>query len=97
MGLMKNASRRMKGLAILIAGVAVLCAGAVKWKQYTRLRERIAGYAREEKVLLDAYRERSRIRHRCGNELAMLEAYRAVAAERRRQIEECERAIWRLW
>jgi hypothetical protein len=81
----------------LIAGMAIVCAGAVKWKRYAELRERIAKYSREEKLLRDEYQQRSRLRETCGLARRTTEAYLEVANERRREIESCEQALKRIW
>jgi hypothetical protein len=94
---MKYARWRLRGPLILIAVVALSCGGAMKWRRYAQLREQIAIASREEKRLMDAYREGLRIRYACGNEHRMQEALLGVAAERRRRIQECERAIRRIW
>ena len=65
---MRIARWRVRGLLILAAGLAVLCAGAVKWRRYADLRRQIANYSGEEKRLVDAYHELSQIRSPCGNE-----------------------------
>ena len=62
----------------------------MKWKRCATLRERIATYSRDEKLLLDEYHLISRIRNPCGNARRMAAAYLSVAAERRREIERCE-------
>ena len=94
---MRYARRRLRAPLILIAGLALLCAGAVKWRRYGEIRRRIASYAGEEKRIMDAYYEHSRIRSRCGNERIYIQALLSVATERRRLIEECEREIRRIW
>jgi hypothetical protein len=94
---MRFARWRVRGLLILVAGLAVLCAGAVKWRRYAELRRQIANYSGEEKRLMDAYHELSQIRFPCGNVRRRGAAYLAVAAERRRLREECEREIGRIW
>ncbi len=94
---MRRARWRLSGLLILIAGLALLSAGAIKWRRYTQLREQIAIYSRDEKSLMDAYHEGSQLTSMCGNQRRMLAAYLAVAAERRRCIEDCKRAIKRIW
>src|SRR5437588_915258 len=80
---------RLRMLLILIAGLAVLCAGAVKWRRYVVLSERIATYASLEKRLMDEARMPD-----C---LGRSRACRAVAEEQRRLIEDCEREIRRIW
>jgi hypothetical protein len=94
---MRYAHRRLRGLLILVAGLAVLCAGATKWRRYAELRGRIANYSGEEKRLMDEYQESSRILFPCGNARRYSAALLAVAAERRRLREECEREIGRIW
>ncbi len=88
---------RLNSMLVLVLGIAVVCAGAVKWKRCATLRERIATYSRDEKLLLDEYHLISRIRNPCGNARRMAAAYLSVAAERRREIERCEREIARIW
>jgi hypothetical protein len=95
---MKFARWRLRAVLIVIASLAVFCAGAVKWRRYVLLRDRIASYSRQEQALLDEYQLMSRLpRSTCGNARLQAEAFRAVATKRRRQIEECEREIWRIW
>ena len=94
---MVHARAGLRVLLILVAGFAVLCAGAMKWRRYADLRERIANYSREETLVLAEYHRAWRIRNPCGNQRRMIAAYLAVAAERRRQIEDCEREISRIW
>jgi hypothetical protein len=48
---------RLRSLLLLIAGLAVLCAGAMKWRRYAELQKQIATYAREEKLLMAEYEE----------------------------------------
>jgi hypothetical protein len=69
----------------------------MKWRRYAGLRARIARYAQEESRLRAEYQSVMQIRHDCGNPLREAEALLAVADERRRRIEECEREIWRIW
>jgi hypothetical protein len=94
---MRFALRRLRALLILVACLAALCAGAVKWRRYAELRDRIETYSREERVLLDEYQSISRLPRVCGNQSRLAAAYLGVAAERRRQIEHCEREIRRIW
>jgi hypothetical protein len=94
---MRHSLRRSSTLLILVAGLAVFCAGALKWRRYVGLRERIATYSSLEKRLMDAYREGARIPNGCGIFRTQLGAYRAVAVEQRRLIESCEREIRRIW
>jgi hypothetical protein len=82
---------------MLVAGVAVVCGGAAKWKRYAELRERIAICAREERLLLAEYHRASQLRNPCGNQGRMIAAYVSEAAERRCEIESCEREIRRIW
>ena len=82
---------------MVVAGLAVLCAGTVKWRRYAKLRERIAYYSRFEGRLLAEYEQISRIPGRCGNQRRLAEAYLGVAAEHRRLREDCEREIRRIW
>ena len=88
---------RLRVLLISVAGAAALFAGAVKWRRYAELRDRIANYSREERVLLDEYRSLSRLPPDCGNPRRLAAAYLHVAAERRRLIEHCELEIRRIW
>jgi hypothetical protein len=88
---------RPRSVLILIAGLSVLCASALKWRQYTELRERIAGYSREEKLFLAEYHRTSRLINPCGNERRRAAAFLSLAAERRHEIESCERDIRRIW
>jgi hypothetical protein len=94
---MIHARWRLRSLLILVAGLAVVYAGAAKWKRYAELRERIANDSREERLLLAEYRRASRLRDPCGNQRRMAAAYLSVAAERRREIEGCEREMTRIW
>jgi hypothetical protein len=94
---LRNPRWPIRGLLILVAGLAGLCTGIVKWRRYAELRQRIANYSGHEKRLMGAYQELSRIRSPCGNIRVQCKAYRAVAAERRRLREVCEREIWRIW
>jgi len=82
---------------MLVAGLAAVCAGTAKWKRYAELRERIANYSREERLFLAEYHSASRVRNPCGNQRRVAAAYLAVAAERRREIECCEREISGIW
>ena len=82
---------------MLIAGLAVLFAGATKWRQYAELRERIAVYSRDEGRLLAEYHQTSQIRQPCGNQRRRATAILSVAAELRHEIERCEREIRRIW
>jgi hypothetical protein len=94
---MRFARWRLRAVLVVIASLAVLCAGAVKWRRYAELRDRIAKYWHQEKVLLEEYQSFLRLVYPCGNERRHAEACRNVAAECRRQIEDCEREIWRIW
>jgi hypothetical protein len=94
---MRYARWRLKSLLILVAALALVCAGAVKWKRYIELRERIANCSRQEKLLLAEYQQAVRPRYHCGNERLMAEAYLRVALERRSEIERCRREIMRIW
>jgi hypothetical protein len=94
---MRLSLRRSRRLLILVAGLALLCAGAVKWRRYVGLRERIATYSSLEKRLMDANYEGARIPVGCANYRKQLSAYLAVAKEQRRLIESCEREIRRIW
>jgi hypothetical protein len=94
---MRYARWRLKSLLILIAALAMICAGAAKWKRYMELRERIATCLRVEKLLLAEYDQISRLRNPCGNERRMATAYLAVAVERRQEIERCRREISGIW
>jgi hypothetical protein len=94
---MRLSLRRLSRLLILVAGLAVLCAGAVKWRRYVGLRERIATYSSLEKRLMDAYHAEARIPNRCGTSREQLNAYLGVAVKQRRLIESCEREIRRIW
>jgi hypothetical protein len=88
---------RLRSVLMLVAGVAVVWAGAAKWKRYAELRERIANYSRDERLLLSEYQKASRLRNPCGNQRRMAAAYLSVAAQRRREIERCEREIRGIW
>jgi hypothetical protein len=81
----------------LIAGIALVCAGAAKWKRNVELRERIARFSREERVLRAEYLTTLRIRNPCGSQRAMAEALLRVADQRRHEIECCEREIRRIY
>jgi hypothetical protein len=81
----------------LIAALTVLCTGAIKGWRYAELQKRIAIYTREENSLLVEYRRGLRIPSNCGNYRREYEACLAVAAERRRLIEECERELRHIW
>ena len=94
---MRFARWRLRALLIVVAGFAVLCAGAVKWKRYAELRQRIAMYAREERLLLNEYQSLSRVPQPCGNARQHAKACLAVATERRRLIGDCERELRRIW
>ena len=94
---MTSARWRLRSVLILIAGLSVLCASASKWRQYAELRKRIAGYSREEKLLLAEYQQSSRLIKPCGNERRRAAAFLSLAAERRHEIESCEREIRRIW
>ncbi len=94
---MKFARWRLRAVLIVVASLAVLCAGAMKWRRYAVLRDRIARYSKEENRLRQEYQLLVGPLGTCGNPLRQAEAYLAVAEERRRQIEECEREIWRIW
>jgi hypothetical protein len=87
----------LRGLLIVVAGLALACAGANKWQRYTRLKAQMAVYEGEEKRFMDAYHETLRIPRPCGNELRTRAAYRAIAAERHRLREDCERELARIW
>ena len=88
---------RFRSLLVTVAIVAVSLAGAVKWRRYAELRGRIATYSREEGIILTEYQQHLKIRRPCGNEIRFRAALLSVAAERRHLIEECERAIRRIW
>jgi hypothetical protein len=88
---------RLKSLLILVVGLAIVCTGAVKWKRYSELRERIAKYSREEGLLRAEFHRVSQLRSPCGNQRRIAAAHLAVAEERRRQIESCERDLRRIW
>src|SRR5262249_1787095 len=88
---MGDVGSREKTLFVLIAGLAALCAGAVKWRRCAELRKQIAIYTREEKLLLADYRAGVQLPSKCGNYQRYNAACLAVAAERRRRIKECER------
>jgi hypothetical protein len=94
---MRFARWRLRAMLILIAGFAVLGAGAVKYKQYALLRDRIANHSREERRLLDEYQSLSLLPRYCGNQSRLAAAYLAVANERRRLIKDCELEIRRIW
>jgi hypothetical protein len=94
---MKYARWRFRWLLVAVAVVAVSLAGAVKWRRYAQLRDRIAVYSREEAMIRAEYQRHLKILRPCGNERQYTAALLGVAAERRRLIEECERAIRRLW
>ena len=94
---MRFARWRLRAVLIVVAGLGVLCAGAVKWRRYAVLCDRIAKYSNEENRLRSEYQLSVGLSRACGNPLRQAEAYLAVAEERRRQIEECEREIWRIW
>jgi hypothetical protein len=94
---MRSARWRLRSLFVTVAVIAVSLAGAVKWRRYSELRDRIATYAREEGLILAEYRQSLRIRRPCGNELRHRAALLGVATERRHRIKECEQAIARLW
>jgi hypothetical protein len=94
---MRYARWRLSSLLLLVAGLTVVCAGAAKWQRYAELRGRIANCSREERLLLAEYYRTSRLRNPCGNQCRMAAAYVAVAAERRHEIECCERDIRRIW
>jgi hypothetical protein len=95
---MRIARWRLRSILIVIASLAVLWAGALKWRRYADLRDRIAKYSEQERLLLEDFRTYERLpRKYCGNELLHAEAIQRVAAERRRWIEACEREIWRIW
>jgi hypothetical protein len=94
---MRYARWRLRALLVTVAVVAVSLAGAAKWRRYAELRGRIATYAREEGRILAEYQQHLRIRRPCGNEVRYRALLLRVAAERRHLIEECERAIRRLW
>jgi hypothetical protein len=94
---MRYARWRLRSLLILVAGLSVVCAGHAKWKRYVELRERIANCSREERLLLAEYDQASRLRDPCGNQRRMTAALLAAAAERRHEIERCERDIRRIW
>jgi hypothetical protein len=82
---------------VLVVGLALVCAGAVKWRRYAELRQQIARCSREEKRLRAEYDQASRVGAYCGNQRRMAEAYLAVAEDRRREIEACERDLRRIW
>ena len=94
---MRFARWQLRAVLIAVASLAVLCAGAVKWRRYALLRDRIAKYSKEENRLRAEYQLWTGLSPTCGNPRRQVEAYLAVAEERRRQIEECEREIWRIW
>ena len=97
---MKYARWRLRSLLILVAGLTVLCAGAVKWRRYAELRDQIAKLSHEEKRVLEEYHHCQRMLQLpspCGNVRRYAEACKSVAAERRRSIEECEREINHIW
>jgi hypothetical protein len=97
---MRYARWRLRSLLILVAGLTVLCAGVVKWKRFTELRDQIAKLSREENRLLEEYHHCQwmlQLPSPCGNVRRHAEACMAVAAERRRSIEECEREINHIW
>ncbi len=89
--------RRLRSLLMLAAGLTVVSAAAAKGKRYAELRARIANCSREEKLLLAEYHRQSQVRNPCGNQRRMAAAYLSVAAERRHEIESCERDIRRIW
>jgi hypothetical protein len=94
---MRYARWPLRSLVVMVAVVAVSLAGAMKWRRYAELRDRIATYSREEGQILAEYRQHLRIRRPCGNEIRYRAALLSVATERRHLIEECERAIRGLW
>jgi hypothetical protein len=94
---MRYARWHLRSLLITLAVVAALFAGVAKWRRYVELRDRIATYSREERLILAEYRRTHGVPIRCGNASRYHTALLGVAAERRRLIEECEREIKRLW
>jgi hypothetical protein len=95
---MRLARWRLRAVLILVASLAVLCAGSVKWRRYAKLRDRIAKYSQQERGLLEDYQSLSRLpSNYCGNPRRQTKMCLAMAAERRRQIEACEREIHRIW
>jgi hypothetical protein len=96
---MRLARWRLRAVMIVVASLGVLCAGAVKWRRYALLRDRIALYSEQERRLLDEYEWLSRLSWRpgCGNPRRDAEVCREIATERRRQIEACERELTRIW
>ena len=94
---MRFARWQLRAVLIVVASLAVLCAGAVKWRRHAVLRDRIARYSNEENRLRQEYQSLVGLPGTCGNPRRQAEAYLAVADERRRQIEESEREIWRIW
>ena len=94
---MRYARWKLRSPLVTIAVVTVLCAGAVKWKRYTELSERIAIDSREERLLLDDYRLGLRIRNPCGNHRRRNAALLAVAIERTRRIGRSTRELARIW
>jgi hypothetical protein len=94
---MPHARWQLRSVLVLVAGLALVCAGGAKWKRYAALRERVEIYSREERRLLDEYQRISRVRSTCGNERRLAAAHLAGAVARRHQIESCEREIRRIW
>ena len=94
---MKFARWRLRTILVVIAGLAVFCAGASKCRRYIDVRNRIASYSREEKALMDEYRLLTRISGYCGNPRQRAAACFRVADEFRCKREACEREIRRLW
>jgi hypothetical protein len=97
---MKYARWRLRSLMILVAGLTVLCGGAVKWRRYAELRDQIAKLSREENLLLEEYHHDQwmlQLPSPCGNVRRYAEACKALAADRRRNIEACEQELNRIW
>jgi hypothetical protein len=96
---MRYARWHLKSLLVAVAGSAILLAGAAKWRRYSELRERIAAYSREERLLRSRYHRWSTGPQpwRCGNARQQAAASLAGAEEYRRLRQECEREIGRIW
>jgi hypothetical protein len=94
---MRYARWHLRSLLVVVAGFAVLLAGAVKWRRYSELRKRIAAYSRYESRMLSVYHQDMEIPGRCGNVRMYDAALLAGAEEYRRLREECEREIGRIW
>ena len=88
---------RLRTLLITVACLAMLPAGAAKWRRYSELHEQIESYSQDESQLLAAYDRVKDPPGPCGNPHRLSRALVNLAMTRKNQRKDCERQIRRLW